>query len=274
MITEKDRIKTCIEKYGYSEEEATRIVKEDNYLLNIDELRAKFDYPELGKEYPEWLDPIDHYKMCCTTVRQMYNGNFARICTTEELAHTLFVNSALKLNTLKNHQHLKSALVTMAMKICRDGMRRQKYWSDSSLDDNFDEDGNLTNYDRIVATDTDKETIDCLNAVMSIKNREVRELLILSGYIIGRIDAFKEQFVNIVNNSDFIDREALIKLLEEVYHNDDVDMKKKETKGLKMKKTRVTLKSILNVYKTDLDITSARLEIGEYLKSTGFIPAS
>lgn len=272
MITEKDRIKTCIEKYGYSEEEATRIVKENNYQLNIDELRAKFDYPELGKKYPEWLDPVDHYKMCCTTVRQMYNSNFARICTTEELAHTLFVNSTLKLNTLNTHQHLKSALVTMAMTICRDGMRRQKYWSDSSLDDSFDENGNLTNYERIVAKDDDKEAIDCLTAIMSIRNREVRELLILCGYIIGRIEAFREQFINIVNNSDFVNREALVELLEEIKHNDDVDVLRKETKGLKMKKTKITLKSVLDVYKTDLDVTEARLEIGEYLKSTGFMP--
>ena len=35
MITEKDRIHTCIEKYGLSEQEAKRIVKEDDMLLKL-----------------------------------------------------------------------------------------------------------------------------------------------------------------------------------------------------------------------------------------------
>jgi hypothetical protein len=271
MITEKDRINTCIEKYGLSKEEATRIVKEDNMILTVEELRLKFDNPNLGRKYPEWLTPTDHYKMCCTTVRQMYNGNFARICTPEDLASTLFIKSSLKLNTFENHRHLKTGLVTMAMGVCRDGMRREKYWSTQTLDTEYGDDtAKMSAYSRIVVDDNEKEARDCLNAVLSIRNREVRELLILAGYIIGGIDNFAPAFEDIISNSEYIDRTALLELLQEVYDNDKKDQAKIENKKIKARKTRITLKSILKIYKTDLDLKSARLEIGEYLMSTGF----
>lgn len=271
MITEKDRICTCISKYGLSEKEATRIVKEDNTLLTIEELRMKFDNPNLGKKYPEWLTPIDHYKICCATVRQMYNGNFAKICTPEELASILFINSSIKLNTFKNHQHLKSGIVTMAMSVCRDNTRRQKYWSSKSLDDTFDENDELTNYERVTVKDTEREAKECLNAVMSIKNREVREILILTGYIVGGIDSFRPAFIDVIENSDLIIQEELSKLLKDISENDRVDRIRLEDKSCKFKKVKITLKSILKVFKTDLDIKAARLEIGEYLMSTGFM---
>lgn len=271
MITEKDRICTCIEKYGLSEKEATEIVKEDDMVLSVDDLRKKYDNPDLGKNYPEWLTPIDHYKICCATVRQMYNGNFAKICTPEELASNLYIMTSIKLNTYKNHKHLKAAIVTSAMRICRDSMRRQKYWSGQSLDSKVNEESSQTIYEKVVAKDTEQEERDCLNAVMSIKNREVREILILTGYIVGGINMFREEFINILTNSDLVDKNKLLELLDKQAENDKIDRKKLDDKSYKAKKTRITLKSILNVFNTELDLKSARLEIGEYLAMTGFI---
>lgn len=272
MIKEKDRIKLCKEKYGLTEEEATRIVKADNCLLNIDELRVKYDYPDLGRKYPDWLSPIEHYKMCCATVRQMYNNNFERICTPEEMASILYIKSSIKLNTLKNHKHLKAALVTMSMGICRDGMRRQKYWNNKSLDDTVVEDG-IPMYETIVSKDNEREEQECLNAVKSIKNREVRELLIIAGFIIGRIGYFEKEFMDIVNNSKYVDKTKLIELLEQVVKNDELDMKRASNIKVKERKIKITMKSVLEAYKTDLDTISARQEIGYYLMSTGFLPA-
>lgn len=272
MIKEKDRIRICQEKYGLTEEEATRIVKSDNCLLSLEELRMKFDYPDLGKKYPDWLSPIDHYKMCCATVRQMYNSNFERICSPDEMASILYIKSSIKLNTIKSYKHLKTALVTMSMGICRDGMRRQKYWSNKSLDDTVVED-KVPMYETIVAKDNEQEEQECLNAVLSIRNREVRELLIIAGFIIGRISYFEKEFMNIVNNSEFIDRTKLIEILEQVVKNDELEMKRASNIKVKERKTKITMKSVLAAYKTDLDATSARQEIGDYLMSTGFLPA-
>lgn len=271
MITEKDRIRTCIEKYGLSEKEATKIVKEDDMVLSVDDLRKKYDNPDLGKNYPEWLTPIDHYKICCATVRQMYNGNFAKICTPEELASNLYIMTSIKLNTYKNHKHLKSAIVTSAMRICRDSMRRQKYWCGQSLDENVGDDNSQRLYDKVVAVDTEQEERDCLNAVLSIKNREVREILILTGYIIGGINMFRNEFINILTTSDLVNKEKLLELLDKQSENDRIDRAKLENKSYKAKKTRITLKSILNALNTELDLKTARLEIGEYLSMTGFI---
>ena len=73
----------------------------------------------------------------------------------------------------------------MAMTICRDNMRRQQYWSNQSLDTPCSEDEKISCYDKVVAKENEREARECLNAVMSIKNREVREILILTGFIVS-----------------------------------------------------------------------------------------
>lgn len=274
MITEKDRISTCINKYGLDEEEATRIVKESDDLLNIDELRMKYDYPELGIKYPEWLTPIEHYKMCCATVKSMYNSNYASICTPEEMASILYVKSSVKLKQIHTFQHLKVGLVTIAMNLYRDNSRRQKYWSDKTLDTEMEtKDGSvMTGYDVIVAKDKEDDEMKCLLAVKSIKNREVREILILCGFIIGGLESFRNDFIDIVSNSDLIKRDAMIELMEKVKHNEDAELEKQNNKSAKVKKHRINFKAILKCINTDMDEVSARKEIGEYLAFTGFMP--
>ena len=241
MITEKDRINTCINKYGLSEEEATRIVKECDDLLNIEELRMKYDYPELGIEYPEWLTPIEHYKMCCATVKTMYNGSYASICTPEEMASILYVKSSVKLKQIHTFQHLKVGLVTIAMNLYRDNSRRQKYWSDKTLDAETEtNDGSvMTGYDVIVAKDKEREEKECLLAVKSIRNKEVREILILCGFIIGGLESFRTDFIDIVSNSELVNRDAMIDLMEKIKHNEDADIEKCNNKSVKIKKHRI-----------------------------------
>lgn len=274
MITEKDRIETCINKYGLSDEEATRIVKESDDLLNIEELRMKYDYPELGIKYPEWLTPIEHYKMCCATVKSMYNSNYASICTPEEMASILYVKSSVKLKQIHTFQHLKVGLVTIAMNLYRDNSRRQKYWSDKTLDTELEtKDGSvMTGYDVIVSRDKEDEEMKCLLSVKSIKNREVREILILCGFIIGGLESFRNDFIDIVSNSDLIKRDAMIELMEKVKHNEDAELEKQNNKSAKVKKHRINFKAILKCINTDMDEVSARKEIGEYLAFTGFLP--
>ena len=273
MITEKDRINTCINKYGLSEEEATRIVKECDDLLNIEELRMKYDYPELGIEYPEWLTPIEHYKMCCATVKTMYNGSYANICTPEEMASILYVKSSVKLKQIHTFSHLKVGLVTIAMNLYRDNSRRQKYWSDKTLDAETEtNDGSvMTGYDVIVAKDKEREEKECLLAVKSIRNREVREILILCGFIIGGLESFRTDFIDIVSNSELVNRDAMIDLMEKIKHNEDADIEKCNNKSVKIKKHRINFKTILKCLNTDMDEVMAREAIGEYLMSTGFM---
>ena len=160
----------------------------------------------------------------------------------------------------------------MSMGICRDGMRRQKYWNNKSLDDTVVEDG-IPMYETIVSKDNEREEQECLNAVKSIKNREVRELLIIAGFIIGRIGYFEKEFMDIVNNSKYVDKTKLIELLEQVVKNDELDMKRASKIKVKERKVNITMKSVLEAYETDLDTLSARQEIGYYLMSTGFLPA-
>lgn len=273
MITEKDRINTCVNKYGLSVEDATRIVKESDDLLNIEELRMKYDYPDLGVAYPEWLTPIEHYKMCCATVKSMYNSNYASICTPEEMASILYVKSSVKLKQIHTFQHLKVGLVTIAMNLYRDNYRRQKYWSDKTLDTELEtSDGSvMTCYDTIESRDKDKEERDCLIAVKSIKNREVREILILCGYIIGGLETFRADFMDIISNSELINRDAMIELLEKIRHNEDADVNKYEDKTSRPKKYRINFKAILKCVNTDMNEAMARKEIGDYLSSTEFI---
>ena len=47
MMTDTDKINICVKKYGLDVDEATRIIKEDNCLLSVEELRIKYNNPNL-----------------------------------------------------------------------------------------------------------------------------------------------------------------------------------------------------------------------------------
>lgn len=271
-MTDTDKINICVKKYGLDVDEATRIIKEDNCLLSVEELRIKYNNPNLGKAYPEWLTPDDHYKMCCTTVRQVYNSNYVSICTAEELASMLFINTSYKLNQIKNHKMLKDYIVKQAINIYRDAKRRSNYWADRSLDDTATDNFEILNRDRISYFDADADEQECLLMVKSIKNREIRELLILCGYLIGNIAAFRTDFLEIIQNSDLINRKKLIKLLEKINKNDKIDRDRADGSKVRFRKKKVGLVDVLKITKIKIDIETAREEIGYYLTSTEFLP--
>ena len=271
-MTNAEKIYTCVSNYGLDEEEAKRIITEDDCVLSIEELRIKYNNPELGKSYPEWLTPTDHYKMCCTTVRQVYNANYVDICTAEELASMLFIKTSLKLNQIKNHNMLKDYIVKQSINIYRDAKRRKNYWADRSLDDNATDNLEIRNRDRIAYVDTESDERECLMMVKSIKNREIRELLILCGYIIGNIASFKQDFLDVVQNSDLIIRKRLEKLLEKIDRNDKINRDRIDGSSVRRRTKKIGLVDVLKITKIDMDINTAREEIGYYLASTEFLP--
>lgn len=271
MITDNDKINTCIEKYGLDRDEAVRIIKSDDVILTIEELRIKYDYPELGIKYPDWLTPLEHRKMCSTTVRQMFNQNFAKFTTPEDMAGDLYVLTVVKLNQMKNHRMLKDFIVKQALNMYRNYNVRQKYWASRTLDDNVSDSVEVYNYDRLEYRDIEAEEVQCLSAVKSIKNREVRELLILVGYIIGGISAFETEFNKIVYNSDLVDRSKLLLLLEKLELNDEINRNKIDGKKSDMRKKKVTFFDVVKVMRLDGDIKDIREKIGYYLTVTKFI---
>ena len=275
MITDNDKINTCINKYGLSEDEAIRIIKSDDVILTIEELRIKYDYPELGIKYPDWLTPLEHRKMCSTTVRNMFNANFAKFTTPEDMAGDLYILTVVKLNQMKNHNMLKDFIVKQALNMYRNYNVRQNYWATRTLDDTVQDNVGLVNYDRLEYRDTEAEELQCLSAVMSIKNREIRELLILVGFIIGGISKFENKFYEIIYNSDLIDRDKLLVLLEKLELNDEADINRADGKKSTIRKRKVTICDIIKVMKLKDnikgDIKYIREEVGYYLTSTKFI---
>ena len=129
----------------------------------------------------------------------------------------------------------------------------------------------MTGYDVIVAKDKEREEKECLLAVKSIRNKEVREILILCGFIIGGLESFRTDFIDIVSNSELVNRDAMIDLMEKIKHNEDADIEKCNNKSVKIKKHRINFKTILKCLNTDMDEMMAREAIGEYLMSTGFM---
>lgn len=271
MITDNDKINTCIEKYGLDRDEATRIIKSDDVILTIEELRIKYNYPELGIKYPDWLTPLEHRKMCSTTVRQMFNQNFAKFTTPDDMAGDLYILTVVKLNQMKNHRMLKDFIVKQALNMYRNYTIRQKYWALRTLDDNVSDNLEVFNYDRLEYKDVEAEELQCLNAVTSIKNREVRELLILVGYIIGGISAFETEFYKIIYNSDLVDRSKLLMLLEKLELNDEIDRNKIDGKKSNFRKKKITFYDVVKVMKLDGNIKDIREKVGYYLTSTKFV---
>lgn len=276
MITSKDRIQTCVEKYGLPLEEAERIVKTEDVLLDINELRLKYDNPDMGKKYPDWLTPEEHLKMCYKTAGESFNQMWSTICTVEELASMMFIQSSVKLNTYNSFKHLKVGLVKIGMTIFRNTMRRNAYWTSYSLDDyvpqsKSDQSNKSTYLSLMKTTSMAQQNREFVMEIMSIKNPEVRELLIVCGYIVANISELQTAFYDVIKNSKRIDLEKLQKVLDQLHKNDEINQQRADNIKVSKHKSSITFTTILGIFKFDMSTSVAKHEIKEYLTSTGFI---
>lgn len=213
MLDVKKCVKICVNKYGLSQEEATRIATTDNILLSIEDLRYKYDDMKIGTSYPDWITPEEHFKMCYATVCKKYYGDDTLtkdFYSIEDVVMDLFVHSAIHIHSYKDKYQLNGLLLCKMRNLLRDKTREagcyyETYdWEDENITkSNVFDTGNK--YNKAVKYGfVSKETADITTLVLtveSIKNDRVKGILLICGYFLADIQEFLQPLVTYYNAS-------------------------------------------------------------------------
>lgn len=208
MLDVKKCVKVCMEKYGLEEKEALRIATTDNILLNIQELRYKYDDCTIGTAYPDWITPEEHLKMCYATVWKKYYGDnelTKNFYSCEDVARDLFVYSATRIHSYKDKYQLNGLLLCRMKNLLRDKTREascyyETYDWESDNISNFQFDEKCNNYRKAIkygsAVRDTNEVIDLVMTITSIKNDKIKGILLICGYFLADIQEFLTPLVD------------------------------------------------------------------------------
>lgn len=227
-----DKINRCKNKYGYSIEDAIRIVESEDILLNLDELRAKYDDMSIGTDYPNWISPVTHYEIVCEIVGAMYRKFSGTWETYEDVVHLVYIKSIIRLHKNKSLIEFRITILNICKNLIRDYYIDNKYISSECVEDMLD---NFVDDYNIIDT-SDMEIID---AILSIKNSSVRSLLILCGYFIAGIDGLHDKVNEIYSSSNKTVQKRLLILFD---RHQRLVQNKSKTKRITFKSICVTLR--------------------------------
>ena len=265
--SKKQKTKMYAEKYNMEEEEVNRILSEYEDLLTLDELKIRYDNPNIGI-LPEWLSEKSLDNMIWKTVHTFWSPSL-QIEFGEKIAlyDYLYEIVLKKSNLLINHANTKALLVNAIKTIIDVRARRGKYFYGSLDEINiYDEKNNDNARARFNISDSRNEDnlkmLELLDRVHSIKDRKLQSLIIITGYLICNISEFESDYLNLINNCDDNEIKDSILLLEDrVLNNDKIDFKKLELIENKedikpIKKQRITIFDIckglkLNIFKSE-----------------------
>lgn len=251
MVNDKQKIENCMNTWGVNEEYATRIFKESEDLLTFEELKMKYNNPNLGVVYPDWLSPVDHLKICYQTAKEAYaTSKFDWICEKQELVNMLFIWSSLRLPRFENHAVLKCACARACKNILRDNIIHLKYKGGSLENEWYSRlnDNKFIDFHSIVSTNDDSTaTTNLLCSIKSLKNKTVKGLLIVCGYVIAGIDDFEQAFYDYVKTCDVPTQEKLLDLLAKVEIYDATVMDRHFNGNKDSKAKKVTIKNVMEV---------------------------
>lgn len=127
MRNYKEFVEKCEQKYGLAEDDALRIVKADVNDLTLDELRIRYDNPDIGRDLPKWITSENLLNMCYKTAYEIIGVAVNRRGSNDmgyivpDVAHSLYVYALYKMNRFDNFGILKKALCDR----CKDLLRRR-----------------------------------------------------------------------------------------------------------------------------------------------------
>lgn len=269
MINIKKCIANCMSKYNLSREEATKIATTDNILLSINELRYKYDNMEIGKNYPDWITPEEHLKMCYATVWKKFNKDYFWFNDCNDVAYDLFVYSSIHLHNYTDKYQLNGLLLCRLKNLVRDYSREQDCYSQTyDWEDEVDEENKNTNYSKAyqcnaISTFT-SDTFELTSTINSIKNEKIKGILLVSGYFLANIQEFLDPLIDFYNNSsDIIKRKIYEVGRDDIYFCKAINREYND-----VNKENITVGRILKIF-GQRDKSYLQTDVLPYLKSIG-----
>ena len=114
------------EKYGLSKEEVGFILSEHEDVLTLEQLKIKYDNPNIGK-LPEWLSEQELDNMIWKTIHQCWSPIFEQRLSKQEMysEHQEYIRKKIAL--FENHNHIKGALMNRMITLSQEYTRKSKY---------------------------------------------------------------------------------------------------------------------------------------------------
>ena len=264
-------------KYNISKEEVNRILSEHEDVLTLEELKIKYDNPDIGK-LPEWLSEETLDLMIWKTVHQYWSPLFQQRMTKEELysEHQEYIRK--KINLFENVHHVKAALVKRMLFLVDEYTRKGKYFL-GSTDEQLPADnlyGSVRYRYELPIEDTKNIESDLfIEQIRNIKNKSIISLLIITGYLLCDITEFRKDYIEILRSSDEEVKMNLQKLEETLEHNEELDLMKYSNTVVTERKKSINIKDIIKALRLNIidnkkeKVDNTLEEIRYYLKCIG-----
>lgn len=264
-------------KYNISKEEVNRILSEHEDVLTLEELKIKYDNPDIGK-LPEWLSEETLDLMIWKTVHQYWSPLFQQRMTKEELysEHQEYIRK--KINLFENVHHVKAALVKRMLFLVDEYTRKGKYFL-GSTDEQLPADnlyGSVRYKYELPIEDTKNIESDLfIEQIRNIKNKSIKSLLIITGYLLCDITEFRKDYIEILRSSDEEVKMNLQKLEETLEHNEELDLMKYSNIVVNERKKSINIKDIIKALRLNIidnkreKVDNTLEEIRYYLKCIG-----
>ena len=264
-------------KYNISKEEVNRILSEHEDVLTLEELKIKYDNPNIGK-LPEWLSEETLDLMIWKTVHQYWSPLFQQRMTKEELysEHQEYIRK--KINLFENVHHVKAALVKRMLFLVDEYTRKGKYFL-GSTDEQLPADnlyGSVRYRYELPIEDTKNIESDLfIEQIRNIKNKSIKSLLIITGYLLCDITEFRKDYIEILRSSDEEVKMNLQKLEETLEHNEELDLMKYSNTVVTERKKSINIKDIIKALRLNIidnkkeKVDNTLEEIRYYLKCIG-----
>lgn len=252
--SKSQKIDLYSEKYGLPKEEINRILSEHEDLLTLEELKIKYDNPAMGV-FPAWLKYEDLENMIWKTIHSMWSITLQYMYESkDELFNDLYLYTCIKSNLWLNHNHLKGSLVFRVQTLIDNHLRKAKYWK-GSIDEKKSEDDDEVRYryDPYIAfEDTEEATaFNLIEKINSVKDESIRNILIITGYLICNIDSLRGEYLKLLNKCNASVKTSIKKLEQLQFMNDELDRLKIENNPMPVRKERITVVDIAKALQSD-----------------------
>lgn len=271
--SKSQKIDLYSKKYNRPKEEIDRILSSHEDLLTFEELKIKYDNPNIGV-LPDWLTEKELDLMIWKTIHENWNELFMNHTTKEDLYMECQEYIRKKIALYDNHNHLKASLTLRMRTLMNEYTRKGKYFL-GSLDETYNNQDGQTSYkfepySLNENVEVYKES-EIISKIKSVKDKSLQDVLIITGYLICNIDELRGEYLNILRSCSSDIRDSIILLEEIVLENDYIDRCKLENKPINSKKVQLTVIDIvkalkLNIFKDTNNNTTIRHKILSYMR--------
>lgn len=234
------KIEMYSKKYNLPREEVNWILKEDECMLSIEQLKIKYDNQDMGI-LPDWLH--EEYEQRFTAMEEVIDSaiivnyykpdfKFYTWITLEEL-HSYFIEWCYKnIHRIKNKTMLKASIINRMITLAREHWakfcsdRHRPLYLDSNITKKQGEQGS-TLRDLIPSHNTDFQDAEVVSSIRSVKNKTVKTLLIVVGYLMCDIVALRKDYLDVLRSNDKQVYKSLNRIERTISSNDKLKAKRK-----------------------------------------------